>query len=144
MIVLYSVQVLDRYIPWECARPFLSRALMQQSYMQRMIKHTCYFNTPPRRSAGAEAETGTEKSARCTACHKGGWTAGWLIRYSNAKQVDAIAAELFCCEEAKWSRAKAKESRCLQKCSDPSSRFGIVARILATVVQRSSMTYVAG
>ena len=31
-----------------------------------------------------------------------------------------------------------------KKCSDPSSRFGIVARILATVVRWSSMTYVAG
>ena len=31
-----------------------------------------------------------------------------------------------------------------KKCSDPSSRFGIVARILATVVQWSSMTCVAG
>ena len=103
------------------------------------------FQHPPRRSAGAEAETGTEKSARCTACHKGGWTAGWPRRYSNAKQVDAIAVELFCCEEAKWSQAKAKEkSLVIKRCSDPSSRFGIVARILATVVQRLSMTCVAG
>ena len=103
------------------------------------------FQHPPRRSAGAEAETGTEKSARCTACHKGGWTADWLVRYSNAKQVDAIAAELFCCEEAKWSQAKAKEkSLVIKRCSDPSSRFGIVARILATVVQWLSMTCVAG
>ena len=31
-----------------------------------------------------------------------------------------------------------------KKCSDPSSRFGIVARILATVVQWLSMTCVAG
>ena len=103
------------------------------------------FQHPPRRSAGAEAETGTEKSARCTACHKGGWTADWLVRYSNAKQVDAITVELFCCEEAKWSRAKAKEkSLVIKRCSDPSSRFGIVARILATVVQWLSMTCVAG
>ena len=77
---------------------------MQQSHATHVL-----FQHPPRRSAGAEAETGTEKSARCTACHKGDWTAGWLIRYSDAKQVDAITVELFCCEEAKWSRAKAKE-----------------------------------
>ena len=103
------------------------------------------FQHPPRRSAGAEAETGTEKSARCTACHKGGWTADWLVRHSSAKQVDAIAVELFCCEEAKWSQAKAKEKVVDYKSvAIPSSRFGIVARILATVVQLSSMTYVAG
>ena len=100
--------VVELNMPWHATDFCLLEHYGQRSVVQRMIKHTCYFNTPPRRSAGAEAETGTEKSARCTACHKGGWTADWLRRYSNAKQVNAIAAELFCCEEAKWSQAKSK------------------------------------
>ena len=79
------------------------------SHVQRMIKHTCYFNTPL-----AEAPVLRRKQARRNqldarpAIKAAGLLTGSYDTAMQSKLMQSLS-NLFCCEEAKWSRAKAKE-----------------------------------
>ena len=72
------------------------------------------FQHPPRRSAGAEAETGTEKSARCTACHKGAWTA--FGSYNTAMQSKLVQSlSNYFAAKSEMVASKSKRNRSLLK-----------------------------
>ena len=117
---------------------------MQQSYMQRMIKYTCYFNTPL-----AEAPVLRRKQARRNQldARPAIKAAGLLIgSYDTAMQSKLMQSlpNYFAAKKRNGREQKQRKSLIIKRCSDPSSRLGIVARILATVVQWLSMTCVAG
>ena len=109
-----------------------------------MIKVPCYFNTPL-----AEAPVLRRKQARRNqldarpAIKAAGLLVGSDDTAMQSKLMQSLSNYFAAKKQMVASKSKRK-SLVIKRCSDPSSRFGIVARILATVVQWSSMTYVAG